>query len=115
MLDADGLALGVARAGALGPGFGRGDQRARLDEEVARRGSGGGHGHDASGLGSGVRARHVEGVVEHGDDVGVAVVLVEADVAFELAELVGGAVEQTARPIDGRPMRRRTVSSAAST
>ena len=46
--------------------------------------------------------RHGEGVVEHGDDVGVGVVLVEADVAFERAELEGGAVEQAARPIDGR-------------
>ena len=41
-------------------------------------------------------------MVEHGDDVGVAVVLVEADVALELAELEGGAVEQTGCPIDGR-------------
>ena len=45
VLDADGLAVGVARGGALGPGLGAGDQRARLDEEVARGGSGGGHGH----------------------------------------------------------------------
>ena len=32
----------------------------------------------------------------------VAVVLVEADVAFEPAEREGGAVEQAASPVDGR-------------
>ena len=66
------------------------------------RGSGGGHGPACLQAWSGVRARHVESVVEHGDDVGVAVVLVEADVAFVIAELEGGAVEETACPIDGR-------------
>ena len=52
MLDADGLAVGVARGGALGPGLGPGDERAGVDEEVAGRGSGGGHGWLASGLGA---------------------------------------------------------------
>ena len=51
---------------------------------------------------SGVRACHAEGVVEHGDDVRVGVVLVEADVAFELAELEYGAVGEPGCPIDGR-------------
>ena len=51
VLDADGLAPGVARAGALRPGLGPGDQRAGLDQEVAGGGSGG-HGHDASGSGA---------------------------------------------------------------
>ena len=51
----------------------------------------------------GVRARHVEGVVEHGDDPGVAVVLVEADVALVLTQRVGGGVEQALGLVEGGP------------
>ena len=52
MLDADGLAAGVAGSGALRPGLGLRDQRARLGEDVAGRGCSGRHGHVVLGLGA---------------------------------------------------------------
>ena len=52
VLDADGLAVGVARSGALRPGLGPGDESAGLDEEVAGGRRGGGHDWLASGPGA---------------------------------------------------------------
>ena len=41
-------------------------------------------------------------MIQHGDDAGVGVVLVEADVVLALAELVGGAVQQPGNMVHGR-------------
>ena len=47
-------------------------------------------------------AGHVECVIQHGDDAGVGVVLVEADVVLVLSEFVGGAVQQPGNMVHGR-------------
>ena len=91
MLHADGLAVGVAGSGALCPCLGPGDECAGLDQDFA--GCGGGTLSWCLRAAGRVRTRHVENVIEHGDDKPARVVLVEADVAFVVAEFVRGAVE----------------------